>query len=189
VTRLVDTVAPGRETHAWGKASHRGHGGHGGRWAVVAGCSLGDIGGMWARNTRWRKASHRGHGGHRGEMGCGGRVFFGRHRRHLGEKHALGGKHRTEVTKVTEGGWAVVAGFFGRHRRHLGEKHALEESIAQRSRRSQRGDGRSAHASPYADTPYADLPTRFSPPGALWWTPWLSCTKNSYSCQTATGAD
>jgi hypothetical protein len=91
----------------------------------VAGCSLGDTGGFWARNTRqgesiaqrsrrsqrgtgqwpgvlWRrpwhlgrntrkgKASHRGHGGHRGGM-ASGRVFFGRYRRLLGEKHTLGG--------------------------------------------------------------------------------------------------
>jgi hypothetical protein len=76
------------------------------------------------------------------------------------------------------------------------------------------------YASPFADTPYADSPTRFSPRSqrgmgcgrrhirfslrrhalrrpadpflparALWWTPWLSCTKNSYSCQTALVAD
>jgi hypothetical protein len=45
-----------------------------------------------------------------------GRVFFGRHRRLLGEKHTPGGKHRTEVTEVTEGDgqwpgvlWAIPA--------------------------------------------------------------------------------
>jgi hypothetical protein len=69
-----------------------------------------------------------------------GRVFFGRHRRILGEKHTPGGKHRTEVTEVTEGDWPV-AGCSLATPVAPGEKHTQGESIAQRSRRSQRGDG------------------------------------------------
>ena len=72
-------------------------------------------------------------------MGCG-RVFFGPHRRLLGEKHALGGKHRTEVTEGTEGGglWRV---FVGRHRRILGEKHALGGKHRTKVTESTEGNG------------------------------------------------
>ena len=59
----------------------------------------------------------------------------------LGENRAQRGKHRTEVTEVTEGGLGLVA------RNSIGDNHGVwarigrnGESIAQRSRRSQRGD-------------------------------------------------
>jgi hypothetical protein len=62
----------------------------------------------------------------------------------MGEKHANWGKHRTEVT---EGGLVSLADDRGRQSGGakplpwlMGEKHANRESIAQRSRRSQRGD-------------------------------------------------
>jgi hypothetical protein len=89
------------------------------------------------------------------------------------------------------GGWAVARVFFGRHRRLLGEKHALGESIAQRSRRSQRGMGCGRRHICFFPRRHAlrRPADPFLPARALWWTPWLSCTKNSYSCQTATVAD
>ena len=46
------------------------------------------------------KASHGGHGGHGGRLGSATR-------RLQGEKCANWGKHRTEVTEVTEGEWVV----------------------------------------------------------------------------------
>jgi hypothetical protein len=50
------------------------------------------------------------------------------------------GKHRTEVTEVTEGDW-IGPRIFWRERRGPGcENHAKTQSIAQRSRRSQRGE-------------------------------------------------
>ena len=83
------------------------------------------------------RASHRGHGGHRGGLGKG-KAFGGRLGFWAG-KARVRGEHRTEVTEVTEGGSGsgrlLVDGLAsGRERRVSGE------SIAQRSRRSQRGD-------------------------------------------------
>ncbi|HSZ77002.1 MAG TPA: hypothetical protein VK775_06355, partial [Chthoniobacterales bacterium] len=49
------------------------------------------------------KASHRGHGGHRGGIWGWRRIAFGEHQGLLGEIRAIWGKHRTEVTEVTEG--------------------------------------------------------------------------------------
>jgi hypothetical protein len=74
-----------------------------GQWPGVLWATPADSG----RETHARgKASHRGHGGHRGGL-ASGRVFFGDARGTWGETHARG-KHRTEVTEVTEGGWPVA---------------------------------------------------------------------------------
>jgi hypothetical protein len=49
------------------------------------------------------KASHRGHGGYRGRNLGMAADSFGEHQGFLGEHQAIRGKHRTEVTEVTEG--------------------------------------------------------------------------------------
>ncbi|HSZ77359.1 MAG TPA: hypothetical protein VK775_08170, partial [Chthoniobacterales bacterium] len=49
-------------------------------------------------------------------------------------------KHRTEVTEVAEGGIGLVGGCLAGTPRLECEGHAKTESIAQRSRRSQRGN-------------------------------------------------
>ena len=85
------------------------------------------------------KASHRGHGGHRGGLRLCGKllpvdtVAAGRESREWG-------KHRTEVTEVTEGGLGLCDEAFGGHRGFWARTTRIGESIAQRSRRSQRGD-------------------------------------------------
>jgi hypothetical protein len=155
-----------------------------------------------------------------------GRVFFGRHRRLLGEIHALE-ESIAQRSRRSQRGMGRGRVFFGRQRQLPGEKHTLGESIAQRSRRSQRGDGlwqgvlwatpaasgretrargkasHRGHGGHRGGMSFGRRHIRFSlrrhalrrpadpflPAQALWWTPWLSCTKNSYSCQTATGAD
>jgi hypothetical protein len=126
--------------------------------------------GLWWQGVLWAtpaasgretraggKASHRGHEGHRGGMGCGGRVLWATPAA-SGRETRAGGKHRTKVTEVTKGGWAVGTRFSLR-------RHALRRpadpflpgwAVAV-----------ATYASPYADTPYADPPTRFSRDG-LW---------------------
>ena len=60
-------------------------------------------------------------------------------RRLLGEKRANRGKHRTEVTEVTEGELGMAGKGFGGHGGFRARTARIGESIAQRSRRSQRG--------------------------------------------------
>jgi hypothetical protein len=63
-----------------------------------------------------------------------------RERREEG-KDAKRGKHRTEVTEVTEGNWGWMGrGAAGEHGGSVRERREERESIAQRSRRSQRGE-------------------------------------------------
>ena len=108
---------------------------------LVARNSIGDNMVFGRESGATGKASHRGHGGHRGGIGVGGQEFDRRQPWRLGENRAQRGKHRTEVTEVTEGGFGLVA------RNSIGDNHGVwarigrnGESIAQRSRRSQRGD-------------------------------------------------
>ena len=60
------------------------------------------------------------------------------------EGHAKTEKHRTEVTEVAEGGSDWSANFLAGTPRLECEGQAKTESIAQRSRRSQRGDWQEA---------------------------------------------
>jgi hypothetical protein len=91
------------------------------------------------RVTQTGKTSHRDHGGHRGGWDWCESSLVNVWDAGAGGNHANGGKHRTEVTEFTEGDgdwcesssvnvWDAGAAFT-----------RWGESIAQRSRRSQRG--------------------------------------------------
>ena len=134
-------MASGRESGATGKASHRGHGGH--RGGIGVGGQEFDRRqhGVWARIRRnGESIAQRSRRSQRGDLGRWPGIRSATTWR-LGENQAQRGKHRTEVTEVTEGGFGLVA------RNSIGDNHGVwarigrnGESIAQRSRRSQRED-------------------------------------------------
>ena len=125
---------------AWAQPSVGREGAGGGK--DRRGTFAGDTVGLGARISR-RRGKHRTEVTEVTEGGLAvGAGNFGRGHRWPGCKnHAKREKHRTEVTEVTEGGLRLGAGSFGRRHRWLGcENLAKRESIAQRPRRSQRGD-------------------------------------------------
>ena len=135
----MDEAASVRELVEREKASHRGHGGHRGGFAVGGQNPLGNTVASRARISSKGKASHRGHRGHRGGFAVGGQNPLGNivtSRASISSQ----GKHRTEVTEVTEGDFAVGGqnslGNTGASRARIS---STGESIAQRSRRPQRG--------------------------------------------------
>jgi hypothetical protein len=122
-----------------GKASHRGYGGHRGRFGLVDKCTWVKIVGSGARTRQKGKASRRGHGGHRGRFGlvdeCTWVKIVGSH---AGTRQR--GKHRTEVTEATEGdlGWWTNA--LGSRSLAQVREHAKGEGIAQSSGEATRGE-------------------------------------------------
>ena len=74
--------------------------------------AFGGQGGFWAGNARIGEASHRGHGGHRGGRRGERERLWVTTRWLLGGKRANWGRHRTEVTEVTEGGWLMPTEFY-----------------------------------------------------------------------------
>ena len=104
----VDGLASGRERHALGKASHRGHGGHRGGWRLGGETRLaGRLGFRAGEDMLWGRASHRGPGGHKGGWRLGGETRFGGRLGFWAGKTRFGKEHRTEGTEVTEGGWRL----------------------------------------------------------------------------------
>ncbi len=92
--------------HAKGEASHRGHGGHRGRvgwWTNALGStSLAQV----REHAQGESIAQRSRRPQRG-IRVGGRMHLGQDRWLPVREHAQRGKHRTEVTEVTEGdlGW------------------------------------------------------------------------------------
>jgi hypothetical protein len=130
-------MVSGRERHASGRASHRGHGGHRGGIELGGGRASGGKHGFWAGKTHQGRASHRGHGGHKGGLRLEAEGFWWR-AWFLGGKHASGrashrghGGHRGGLRLEGEG-LLVDSMVSGRETR-------IGESITQRARRSQRG--------------------------------------------------
>jgi hypothetical protein len=152
----VDRVASGRETSAWrgfgwtgwllggkralGKASHRGHGGHRGELELWARKALGGQAGFWAGNERIGEGiAQRSRRSQRGNWRRGrerlwvDRVASWREPRAVGKaSHRGHGGHRGESAS-----W--MRGFGGQGGVWAGTAR-IGESIAQRSRRSQRGN-------------------------------------------------
>ena len=93
------------------------------------------------RTRRGESIAQRSQRPQRGILGAMVRAGFGWSSSLLGEKHAYRREHRTEVTEATEGDFgAMVRAGFGWSSSLLGGKHThFGESIAQRSRRPQRG--------------------------------------------------
>jgi hypothetical protein len=103
----VDTRGLRARTRGKGKASHRGHGGHRGRLGLVDECTRVKIVGSRAEHAKGESIAQRSRRPQR-EIWVGVRNALGsRSLAHVRE-HAKGGKHRTEVTEATEGGFGLV---------------------------------------------------------------------------------
>jgi hypothetical protein len=115
-----------------GEASHRGH--RGGMEVLMVGALSVNTGAAGRERSAMGKASHRGHGGHRGGNGdLDGGASFRERRGFRARNKRKWGKHRTEVTEVTEGEWRSDGGasfrehlgFRARHKRTTESRHSF----------------------------------------------------------------